>query len=409
MPRLTKSVPNYRKHKPSGLSFVELSGTRIYLGPYGTKTSKQAYDRAIAEWLANGRRLAGHADGLTIVEMCDRYRKFAEKYYVKNGQPTCLHRIKQAMKSLREIYGREPAAKFGPIGLKAVRERMIARDLSRHYINQLIDCIRRAFKWAAAEELIPAAVPQALSMVAGLRRGKTTARETAPVTPVDGSTLAATLPHLSQVVRDMVEVQRLTGMRPAEVCAMRPMDLEHRADGMWVFHLASHKTEHHGRRRTVAIGPRAHRILSGYLERAPSEHCFRPIDAELARRAARHAARTTPVSCGNRPGTNVRLRPKRTPGDRYDVSAYRRAIHRACDKAFPAPADMTADFRTLAAWQREHRWSPNRLRHAAATEIRRKFGLEAAQTILGHANMRTTEFYAERDLAKAMEIARSVG
>jgi hypothetical protein len=55
------------------------------------------------------------------------------------------------------------------------------------------------------------------------------------------------------------------------------------------------------------------------------------------------------------------------------------------------------------------RWSPNRLRHAAATEIRKRFGLEAAQTVLGHAQASINEDYAERDLTLAVRVAREVG
>jgi integrase len=61
------------------------------------------------------------------------------------------------------------------------------------------------------------------------------------------------------------------------------------------------------------------------------------------------------------------------------------------------------------AWCSEHRWSPNQLRHTAGTEIRRQFGLEAAQVTLGHSNANVTQIYAERDLAKAAEIMRQVG
>ena len=34
--------------------------------------------------------------------------------------------------------------------------------------------------------------------------------------------------------------------------------------------------------------------------------------------------------------------PWRTAGDRYTANSYRRAIHRACDQAFPAPAEIAA-------------------------------------------------------------------
>ena len=55
------------------------------------------------------------------------------------------------------------------------------------------------------------------------------------------------------------------------------------------------------------------------------------------------------------------------------------------------------------------RWSPNRLRHTAATEFRKQFGLESAQVVLGHAKPNTTLIYAERDLKKAAAVMAEVG
>ncbi len=83
--------------------------------------------------------------------------------------------------------------------------------------------------------------------------------------------------------------------------------------------------------------------------------------------------------------------PKTKPGARYTSATYRRAIHRACDVA-------AVD-----------RWGPNRLRHSCGTEVRKRFGLEAAQTVLGHATADVTQVYAERDSALAEEIMRKIG
>ncbi len=154
-----------------------------------------------------------------------------------------------------------------------------------------------------------------------------------------------------------------------------------------------------------------------YLVRDPEAYCFRPVDSEAKRRAAMTAARKTPLSCGNRPGTNRKRKPRKPPGEKYDVAAYRRAITRACDLAFPhpelsgiRPSMLTPEQRTeLAKWQSDHRWAPNQLRHAAATEVRREFGLEAAQVVLGHASANTTQIYAARDLQKGVEVARAIG
>lgn len=55
------------------------------------------------------------------------------------------------------------------------------------------------------------------------------------------------------------------------------------------------------------------------------------------------------------------------------------------------------------------KWSPNQLRHLAATEIRKKFGLEAAQVVCGHQSADVTQIYAERDLELALRVAQEVG
>ena len=143
------------------------------------------------------------------------------------------------------------------------------------------------------------------------------------------------------------------------------------------------------------------------------------------RREDAHNRRTTSANAGNRPGTNRKPNPKRTAGECYTKDSYRRAIQRACDVAFPPPEPLarrkretkeqwkerlTVDqSKQLKAWQKEHRWSPNQLRHAAATKIRSAHGLEGAQVILGHARADVTQVYAERDSAKAKEIMREVG
>jgi integrase len=53
---------------------------------------------------------------------------------------------------------------------------------------------------------------------------------------------------------------------------------------------------------------------------------------------------------------------------------------------------------------------PHQLRHNAATNLWREFGLEAAQLALGHSSAHVTDaVYAERDRAKVIEIMRRIG
>ncbi len=350
-----------------------------------------------------------------MVELLADYLQFAAVYYGKDQRGE-YPQIMRAIRPLKELYGRTPAVEFGVLEFKAVRQRVSTANRSRGYVNEIMKRIVRVFKWAAAEGQIPASVPQNLAIIPGLRRGKCSLREPDPVLPVEDSVVNATLPRLPEIVADMVRLQRWTGMRPAEACILRPCDLDCSGE-VWAYRPSRHKTEHHGKDRVILMGPRAQGVLLRYLARPADDYCFRPSDSEAKRRALQHAARKTPLSCGNKPGSNIKRKPKRSAGDRYTTCSYRRAIHRACDKAFRHPTLSGAVVSQLSpaqraelrAWQSAHRWSPNQLRHAAATEIRREFGLEAAQVILGHSQANVTQVYAERDLAKGVEVAKRIG
>ena len=409
MPRIAgATIPKYRKHRATGQAVVVIGGVDHYLGPHGTKASLVEYDRLLAEWMANGRQAHVTADdGLTIAELIKRYRVHVRQHYIKNGKPTSeQHDIACALRFVRELYHGEIVADFGPLALKAVRHKMVEAGYARSTVNSSMHRIRRMFRWGVENELVAPSILQALEAVAGLVKGKTEAHETEPVGPVADNVVDATLPHLPAIVADMVRFQRLTGCRPQEACLIRPCDVDISGE-VWTYIPAEHKTEHHGKRRTIFIGPRAQDVLRPYLLREQESYCFVPADSERKRRAELTAARRIPLHYGNRPGTNRKGHPKRTAGQRYTTDSYRRSIDRACDKAFPAPANTTPE--AAREWKLQHRWAPNRLRHTAATELRKRFGLEAARVVLGHAMADTTLLYAQRDLAKAAAVIREVG
>jgi integrase len=403
MPKLN-SVPKYRRHRATGQAVVTIAGRDHYLGRYGTKASEVQYDRLIGEWIAAGRPAFGASSSeLTIMELCARYWQHAKAYYVPGG---LLAMIKRMLRTLKMRYGKTLAGEFGPLALKAVRQQLVDEGLSRTYCNRIVNDIRRMFKWAASEQLISESIWRALQTVDGLRRGHTTAPENEPITPVDDAVVEATVQHLSATVAAMVMLQRLTGMRPDEVCRLRPCEID-RSDDVWTYTPSHHKTAHHGRDRVIHFGPKGQAILRPYLLRDAEAYCFVPAEVAAKLREERHTLRKTPLSCGNVPGSNRCRKPRRKPGSRYDVHSYRRAIHRACDAAFPPP-DGT-ELEEIKKWRSEHRWSPNRLRHTFATEVRKRDGLEAAQALLGHAKADVTQIYAERDLALAQRVAREVG
>jgi integrase len=434
MPTVSLRVPKYCFHRARGLAYVRIRGKCRYLGKFNSSESKEAYGRLVAELATAPAAVAAPSSAdrqaLTIVELCADYLGFARRYYVKDGRPTDqMGTVYRAIRLLKELYAHVRAVEFGPLALQAVQERMVQAQpihpktkrpvrYSRSTINATCGCIKRMFKWATSKELIPVSAHQALATVSGLKKGRTTAREAAPIRPVSDEVVERTLPHLPPVVSDMVRFQRFTGARPGEVCQLRPMDLD-RTGKVWQYRPASHKTEHHGRERIVFVGPKAQAILLPYLLRPADAWCFSPAESEATRHEKMRARRKTRVQPSQQ--KRRKARSKRAPSTRYDANAFRRAIAKAIAKANRAiEKQIDKPGRQLHLWGSRvegegtepnliPEWHPNQLRHSTATEIRRRFGLEAAQTVLGHAKADVTEVYAERDRALAADVMSKMG
>ncbi|MEO8493936.1 MAG: site-specific integrase [Planctomycetota bacterium] len=188
----------------------------------------------------------------------------------------------------------------------------------------------------------------------------------------------------------MIELQRFTGMRPGEVTKMRTCDLD-TSGKVWIYQPPRHKSEWRGHERHIFIGPQAQRVLKPWLRTELDAYLFQPREAVEHQRAERHRQRKTPLKYGNRPGTNRKRKPQRMAGEFYRVVAYAGTVARACEKA-GVP-----------------HWSPHKLRHNAATWLRKEFGLDVARVVLGHRSAQVIEVYAELDRDKAREAMGQVG
>ncbi len=386
-------TPSYRLHKPSGQAVVTINRQDMYLGKFNSPESRAEYDRVIAEWLGNGRQSPGTSD-LTINEVIVRFLKHVDVLYESNEPKN----FRLALRPLRKLYGTALIREFGPMKLKAVRQAFIAGDLCRGEINKPTRRVVRMFKWAVAEELLPASVHQALKAVEGLRKGRTDIRESRPVKPVPDAYVDAIRDSVARQVWTMIELQRLTAMRPGEVCMMRTIDINASAR-IWEYVPESHKTEHHGKGRTIFVGPQAQAILLPWLRTELESHLFQPREATAERLAAQRQARKTKVQPSQQ--NRRKAKPRTRPGERYDTDSYRRAIaygikrvnqDRASRGEPPIP-----------------NWHPHQLRHNAATRLRREFGLDVTRAVLGHSSPVVTEVYAELDQAKAAEAMARIG
>jgi len=227
------------------------------------------------------------------------------------------------------------------------------------------------------------------------------------------------------------------------------VDIDRGNRDCWIYRPQAHKTEHHGHARLILLGPRAQAIVLDFIrlrcplcdvedlparigcrdgalcgpcadrmdeqeifgpwprvEVQPADAClFSPVDAEAHRREQRRKARKSPMT-PSQAARKAKAHRRRPPGDRYDTHSYRRAVAYACrkaDRAAHLANDDVPDDQVLVP-----EWSPNRLRHNRATELR-PYGLDLAKTVLGHSKVETTQIYAEKDLAAAMALVARIG
>jgi integrase len=263
----------------------------------------------------------------------------------------------------------------------------------------------------------------------GLRYGRCSAPDNPPVSLAPEELIHPVKRYLSRQVAAMVDLQLLTGARPGEITILRPCDVD-RSGPVWLFEPYEHKTEHHGHKRVVFLGPKAQQILMPFLLRDHEDYCFSPIEAEEERydQLERDCYPAGRPNQKRRP--NALRRTKRKLGDHYTRDSYRRAITRAQEQAFPLPAPLAKQLRMdgrlenqkewnarltdeqkeqVKAWRKKHHWHPHQLRHNYATRVRSQYGLEAAQILLGHAKADVTQVYAERDIAHATNVAARIG
>ena len=391
-------LPKLCRNKTRNRAFVLERGKKIYLGKWGAPETEAAYQLYIHNLTSKLPTAppANNGVGVTIVELTAAFFEARADYYVKNGRQTHqLARFRTAAEYPVRYYGDLPVRLFGPKKLLECRAMMEESGrFARKYINTLITCFRGIIKFGVEHELAPPEILVALQAVSPLKRGRSLSREMPPVEAVPAQVVDATCELLSSTVAAMVKVQRYTGMRPGEVCAMRAGDV-YMGDDIWIYTVRSDKTDYRRplwAKKRIPLGPKAQAVLFPFLlakEGEPDAFVFSPRDAAEERAREARAARKTPPTkqMRNRDAREAR----RFYDESYNTNSYGKAINRAT-KAGNLP-----------------HWSPNQLRHLYATEIRAKYGLEASQLMLGHANANVTQIYAERDFKRALEVAKTEG
>ena len=384
-----------RHHKESGLAFIELEGRRIYLGKYGSKASKQEYDRLLGEYLANGRKLppTQSKTRISCQELAIHFLEWAEEYFM--SQPTSFAHIRKAMEFFVKHYGREPVDNFAPQSLVFVQKQLVEYGYARLVVNRYVGIIKRAFKHGAQFGWVEPSTSHALQVVDNLKKGRTKAHEFRGVPPVDPEVFEKTLEKAPKRVADMCRIQRGSTMRPQDVCNLRACDIDRSGD-VWLYRPLTHKTAYLDEVLTKYIGAAAQEVLTPYLiekETTPEAYLFQPKDTVQDRNIEKRHNRKTLNKKGEvQPSQQYRRKenPKRAPGEKYTTASYNKTVAAACKKA-GVP-----------------HWHVNQIRHLSATEVRKKHGLEVSQVLCGHKRASTTEIYAEVDIERAVKVAREM-
>lgn len=413
-------TPKYRLHRPSGRAVATFNGKDHYLGKHGSPESEELYKQKVGQWLMRGRQTPGNkaTEATNVRMLC---AGFIEQGKIEKEFKVCQHTL-VAIRWLEEMYGSTKVADFGPLDLKALRSRLVTTNvkrprrvmpytLTRTYINQLINRIQIMFRWGASVGLVPASTWHALTSLRPLMRGRGNAREGKTVGPVDQKHVDAVLELASPQTKAMIQLQLLTGMRSEEMTRMRTVDINRHGppikldDGrtvpVWWYTPQSHKTEHHGKKRIIPMGPEAQGIITPFLKLDLTAALFSTVEGY------RNKVRIQPKHPKGFFLYAIKMQKRRRCRPFYTSQVWYNTLRRLNNKA-----DEVAHLRNphIPKDQRiVEQWHPHQLRHNAATFLTQRYGIENARIMLGHTSVSTTQIYAERDLAKMAKIAAEVG
>lgn len=399
------ALPQIRKHSGLGRYYVRIpkeggGAKQIYLGKIsdGIGPAKAKYYELVQDLVENGPVPAKKSHGVTVETVCKRFLDHALTRYEKHGRSTGTYeRYDMVLRPVKLLFGSMPVRRFGLEQMLELRNWWLTQrvrragksvPLARATVNARMSQTAAVFARGRQWGLVPKEVLWDIRDLQPLREYESPARETAPVASAEEADIKKVIAELKKTnptVADMVEVHWLTGCRSTELCLLRPADIEKFKDGVWEYEPSESKTEHHHKGRVIPIGPKAQAVLKPYLDGLrKNQFVFSPKKAAEQAAAIRVENATTHKDYQK---AEVRKRP---PGERYTKDSYRRCVQRAAARVGV-------------------KITPHQLRHSAATRIDQGIGKEAAQTVLGHASLKTTDIYADYNRPLAHRAALEQG
>lgn len=407
MARKRNELPQLRRHKAKNRAYFQFRGHRYNCGRWESggpsREAEATFRRMMAEIvlpaMEHGEEPLPEApkvpvSDLLIEDLAADYLEHVRRRYARgSGQPD---RIRLAVEALLAMYAPTRVVDFKPRALTALQIDMARSGLGVRTLNSRITMLKRMFRWGVREELVPGVISHALEEVDPLKPGEYGVKPPTKRRAATMEQVQAVIPHLpTHVLRTMLAVHWMTGMRSGELVSMRKCDICFQGE-VWTYTPNEHKTQHHGHERRIWLIPEVQRMLKPYLLRPDGAHLFDPRDSDTEFRSQKRARRKTKVQPSQKRRHQRAMRnPRAKIGDRYTSRTYGQAVQRACNRA-----GLTAAGK---------RFSPHQLRHAAATAMTAKADLLAAQKALGHSTSAMTEKYLDLDPAIATPAFQVMG
>ena len=330
--------------------------------------------------------------GVTVSELCAGFLENARPTLGKKEYENSLIIVRDF---LLKLYGDDTVTDdFKPSCLKLVREQMVqSRRFCRNTVNRYIKHVVAIFGWGVEMELVPETIWRTLKVVKSLKIGYPGTFDHPERGEVPFDVVRKTLPFMPPMIRTMVMLQWLTGMRPSEVYDMRVGEIYQIPDGLWHYRLRHHKTGEHIGKKIIPLGKPEQELIAPYLEgKTPEEAVFSPRTAMAERNADKRECRKSKITPSQAARDAARAAKPKQYEEFYDANSYRRAIEHAIKKGNKAGVEIP-------------HWFPYQLRHSAATVAEKTEGLDKAQALLGHTSANTTKRYAHAQLAITEELA----
>lgn len=212
---------------------------------------------------------------ISVASLTRSYLDFADGHYRKNGIRTDEYNcMKSALDALCELYGSRPAAEISINDILAVRQAMVdGGKKCRRYINMSISRIRRAFRWAVKQGLLPAVSLFAFDGFSPLKPGETAAKDHPPRQSISPARIAAVKSLVSPLVADLMDLMLHYACKPGEILQLTDGMLD-KTDAIWTAVVASANGQKADQVRLLRFGPAAQVILAKYITTDPSAKLF---------------------------------------------------------------------------------------------------------------------------------------